>query len=97
MATGGSAPVKGDSSTEAYEENMEANSGACVADYWAMPGVNQSALDCRGVGGQRLREAFSENLLEKRIRKLEHTLRKKEARESRGKARRVGKTRKRAF
>ena len=77
MATNEKKQVKGESSTEAYEKHMEARSGACAADYWAGPGVNVPALDGKGVGGQKLFETSSDRLLERRVRNLERSARKK--------------------
>ena len=94
MASGGKAPEKGESSTEAYEEMMEARSGACAADYWAGPGVNRPATDGRGIDGWKSPPSTSEKLLKKRVRNLERSIRKKEMRESRGKSKKSGKPKK---
>ena len=88
MATNENLPSRGETSTEAYEDKMEAMSGACAADYWAGPGVNRPALDGKGVGVHHTSKkslSSSKKELEKRVVKLEHALRRSEARESRKK------------
>ena len=88
MATNEETHAKGDTSTEAYEEHMEARSGACAADYWAGPGINRPALDGNGVSERQTAKksgSSSKRDLEKRILKLERRLQKKGTRESRKK------------
>ena len=88
MASKEEAHEKGETSTEAYEDKMEAMSGACAADYWAGPGVNRPALDGNGVSElltAKKSGSKSKRELEKRVMKLERALVKKEAHKSRSK------------
>ena len=82
MANNEEAPGKGETSTEAYEEKMEAMSGACAADYWAGPGINKPALDGNGVSVSKCKpkksSKSSKRELEKRVVKLERVLQEKE-------------------
>ena len=88
MATNEEVAVKGNTSTEAYEETMEARSGACAPDYWAGPGVNRPALDGKGVSELKTAKKSKPSTkkgLEKRLLKLERALQEKGSNESRKK------------
>ena len=94
MATGGNGKEKGESSTEAYQELMEANSGTCAADYWAGPGINRPALDGKGLDGWKPAVSSSNAQLEKRVRDLERSIRRRESRKSDVKPKKSGKPKK---
>ena len=62
-----------DSATDEYAEGFEAASGACAADYFAVPGVNRPAQDGKGLG--RRNKSRTDMKMERRLRKLEKAMR----------------------
>ena len=75
----GEARGSGETTTEAYDEELEAGAGACAADYWAGPGVSRPVFDENGVRVKKTKKSSSRKM-EKRILKLEKALKEKKSR-----------------